>query len=178
MHSAVIERTKTCSLPFLWLGKFSISSIRVLWLCGWSHLLVNCLELFSAWLSFLKWEVVVCCSQKAEAGLSLWTDGNGFVIFLKKNLCLSLSEGNVCIKANAQSCGECIQVAQNCGWCSDEVSWISPAATKQCYHHVNEKLSRRSETVGAVPQCPLWPVWQCLPHAHSCKSLMKLNTCS
>uniref|UniRef100_A0A673AU27 Integrin beta n=1 Tax=Sphaeramia orbicularis TaxID=375764 RepID=A0A673AU27_9TELE len=29
-------------------------------------------------------------------------------------------EGSICIKANAQSCGECIQVAESCGWCSDE----------------------------------------------------------
>ncbi|KAG7273304.1 hypothetical protein CRUP_014414 [Coryphaenoides rupestris] len=29
-------------------------------------------------------------------------------------------EGSECIKANAQSCGECIQVAENCGWCTDE----------------------------------------------------------
>uniref|UniRef100_A0A673AU36 Integrin beta n=1 Tax=Sphaeramia orbicularis TaxID=375764 RepID=A0A673AU36_9TELE len=28
--------------------------------------------------------------------------------------------GSICIKANAQSCGECIQVAESCGWCSDE----------------------------------------------------------
>uniref|UniRef100_A0AAQ4PM52 Integrin beta n=1 Tax=Gasterosteus aculeatus aculeatus TaxID=481459 RepID=A0AAQ4PM52_GASAC len=26
----------------------------------------------------------------------------------------------ICIKANAQSCGECIQVAETCGWCADE----------------------------------------------------------
>uniref|UniRef100_A0A3Q3E3I2 Integrin beta n=1 Tax=Labrus bergylta TaxID=56723 RepID=A0A3Q3E3I2_9LABR len=30
------------------------------------------------------------------------------------------SEGSICIKANAQSCGECIQVAETCGWCTDE----------------------------------------------------------
>uniref|UniRef100_A0A8C5FQT2 Integrin beta n=1 Tax=Gadus morhua TaxID=8049 RepID=A0A8C5FQT2_GADMO len=29
-------------------------------------------------------------------------------------------EGSECIKANAQSCGECIQVAEKCGWCTDE----------------------------------------------------------
>uniref|UniRef100_A0A665XE74 Integrin beta n=1 Tax=Echeneis naucrates TaxID=173247 RepID=A0A665XE74_ECHNA len=29
-------------------------------------------------------------------------------------------EGSICIKANAQSCGDCIQVAETCGWCSDE----------------------------------------------------------
>ncbi|XP_077414998.1 integrin beta-1-like [Vanacampus margaritifer] len=27
---------------------------------------------------------------------------------------------SVCIKANAQSCDECIKVAESCGWCSDE----------------------------------------------------------
>lgn len=29
-------------------------------------------------------------------------------------------ESSVCIKAKAQSCGECIQVSETCGWCSDE----------------------------------------------------------
>ncbi|CAB1317594.1 unnamed protein product, partial [Coregonus sp. 'balchen'] len=33
--------------------------------------------------------------------------------------CFFLSEGSDCIKANAQSCGECIQVAEKCGWCTD-----------------------------------------------------------
>uniref|UniRef100_A0A672JR49 Integrin beta n=1 Tax=Salarias fasciatus TaxID=181472 RepID=A0A672JR49_SALFA len=27
--------------------------------------------------------------------------------------------GSICIKRNAQSCGECIQVSETCGWCSD-----------------------------------------------------------
>ncbi|XP_036377349.1 integrin beta-1-like [Megalops cyprinoides] len=34
-------------------------------------------------------------------------------------------EGNECIKANAKSCGECIQVGEKCGWCTD------PAFLKQ-----------------------------------------------
>ncbi|XP_030607353.1 integrin beta-1-like [Archocentrus centrarchus] len=29
-------------------------------------------------------------------------------------------ERSICIQANAQSCGECIQVSQMCGWCTDE----------------------------------------------------------
>ncbi|XP_032421708.1 integrin beta-1-like [Xiphophorus hellerii] len=29
-------------------------------------------------------------------------------------------DGSICIKANAQSCGECIQVSEKCGWCTDE----------------------------------------------------------
>ncbi|GAA6107087.1 integrin beta-1a isoform X1 [Tachysurus ichikawai] len=28
-------------------------------------------------------------------------------------------EGNECIKANAESCGDCIQVGAKCGWCTD-----------------------------------------------------------
>ncbi|XP_064201735.1 integrin beta-1-like isoform X1 [Anguilla rostrata] len=28
-------------------------------------------------------------------------------------------EGSYCIKANAKSCGECIQVGEKCGWCTD-----------------------------------------------------------
>lgn len=46
----------------------------------------------------------------------------------------SLSDGSICIKANAQSCGECIQVSEICGWCTDEVSWISKAVSKLFYH--------------------------------------------
>lgn len=46
----------------------------------------------------------------------------------------SLSDGSICIKANAQSCGECIQVSKICGWCTDEVSWISKAVSKLFYH--------------------------------------------
>ncbi|KAL0965988.1 hypothetical protein UPYG_G00289120 [Umbra pygmaea] len=33
--------------------------------------------------------------------------------------CHTQQEGSDCIKANAQSCGECIQVAEKCGWCTD-----------------------------------------------------------
>lgn len=32
------------------------------------------------------------------------------------------AEGNECIKANAESCGDCIQVGAKCGWCTDTVS--------------------------------------------------------
>uniref|UniRef100_A0A673AWR8 Integrin beta n=1 Tax=Sphaeramia orbicularis TaxID=375764 RepID=A0A673AWR8_9TELE len=39
-------------------------------------------------------------------------------------------QGSICIKANAQSCGECIQVAESCGWCSDEVSFLSSGESK------------------------------------------------
>uniref|UniRef100_A0A8C5FMP3 Integrin beta n=1 Tax=Gadus morhua TaxID=8049 RepID=A0A8C5FMP3_GADMO len=38
------------------------------------------------------------------------------IMFLVSLLCY----GSECIKANAQSCGECIQVAEKCGWCTDE----------------------------------------------------------
>ncbi|KAJ8268700.1 hypothetical protein COCON_G00138720 [Conger conger] len=48
---------------------------------------------------------------------------------LKRLLILTLSllichgnvqqEGSYCIKANAKSCGECIQVGEKCGWCTD-----------------------------------------------------------
>lgn len=41
------------------------------------------------------------------------------------SLCLLCSaEGNECIKANALSCGECIQVGAKCGWCTDTVSSV------------------------------------------------------
>lgn len=37
-------------------------------------------------------------------------------------LLLFSAEGNECIKANAESCGDCIQVGAKCGWCTDTVS--------------------------------------------------------
>ncbi|XP_012724843.2 LOW QUALITY PROTEIN: integrin beta-1 [Fundulus heteroclitus] len=33
---------------------------------------------------------------------------------------LAQQDGSECIKANAQSCGECIQVSETCGWCADQ----------------------------------------------------------
>lgn len=32
------------------------------------------------------------------------------------------ADGNECTKASAQSCGECIQAGEKCGWCMDVVS--------------------------------------------------------
>ncbi|XP_069047332.1 integrin beta-1 isoform X1 [Lepisosteus oculatus] len=43
-----------------------------------------------------------------------------FISTLIGCLCYSSAqqEGNECIKANAKSCGECIQVGEKCGWCT------------------------------------------------------------
>uniref|UniRef100_A0A669B592 Integrin beta n=1 Tax=Oreochromis niloticus TaxID=8128 RepID=A0A669B592_ORENI len=38
-------------------------------------------------------------------------------------------DGSICIKANAQSCGECIQVSEICGWCTDE-TFLSEGESK------------------------------------------------
>ncbi|XP_016096813.1 integrin beta-1-B-like [Sinocyclocheilus grahami] len=35
-------------------------------------------------------------------------------------LCRAQLDGNECTKASAQSCGECIQAGEKCGWCTDE----------------------------------------------------------
>ncbi|XP_057188989.1 integrin beta-1-like isoform X1 [Triplophysa rosa] len=44
-------------------------------------------------------------------------------VFLLISLLLGLSsaqqDGNECTKASAQSCGECIQAGEKCGWCTD-----------------------------------------------------------
>ncbi|KAJ8395062.1 hypothetical protein AAFF_G00040130 [Aldrovandia affinis] len=43
-----------------------------------------------------------------------------FIATLLGIICYSCAqEGNECIKANAKSCGECIQVGEKCGWCTD-----------------------------------------------------------
>ncbi|XP_064188435.1 integrin beta-1-like isoform X3 [Anguilla rostrata] len=46
-----------------------------------------------------------------------------FIATLSGIICYSCAqhEGNDCIKANARSCGECIQVGEKCGWCTDPV---------------------------------------------------------
>lgn len=36
-----------------------------------------------------------------------------------------LTDENRCLKANAKSCGECIQAGPNCGWCTNSVSKIA-----------------------------------------------------
>lgn len=42
-----------------------------------------------------------------------------------KHLVYVSVDGNDCTKASAQSCGECIQVGEKCGWCTYEVSNIT-----------------------------------------------------
>ncbi|KAI1901375.1 hypothetical protein AGOR_G00033750 [Albula goreensis] len=46
-----------------------------------------------------------------------------FISTLSLFICHSRAqqEGSDCIKANAKSCGECIQVGEKCGWCTDPV---------------------------------------------------------
>ena len=36
-----------------------------------------------------------------------------------------LTDENRCLKANAKSCGECIQAGPNCGWCTNSVSKVA-----------------------------------------------------
>uniref|UniRef100_A0A673ATB2 Integrin beta n=1 Tax=Sphaeramia orbicularis TaxID=375764 RepID=A0A673ATB2_9TELE len=47
-------------------------------------------------------------------------------------LCYSVCFSLICIKANAQSCGECIQVAESCGWCSDEFLSSGESKSARC----------------------------------------------
>ncbi|XP_056277345.1 integrin beta-1-like isoform X2 [Pseudoliparis swirei] len=52
-------------------------------------------------------------------------------------------EGSECIKANAQSCGECIQVAETCGWCTDE-NILTEGQSKSARCDDLESLKKRS----------------------------------
>ncbi|XP_056277326.1 integrin beta-1-like [Pseudoliparis swirei] len=52
-------------------------------------------------------------------------------------------EGSECIKANAQSCGECIQVAEMCGWCTDE-NILTEGQSKSARCDDLESLKKRS----------------------------------
>uniref|UniRef100_A0A674PE81 Integrin beta n=1 Tax=Takifugu rubripes TaxID=31033 RepID=A0A674PE81_TAKRU len=58
-------------------------------------------------------------------------------------------EGSVCIKANAQSCGECIQVSESCGWCTD-VSFLSEGESKSARCDDLESLKKRKCTAESI----------------------------
>ncbi|KAK5598982.1 Integrin beta-1 [Crenichthys baileyi] len=51
-------------------------------------------------------------------------------------------DGSICIKANAQSCGECIQVSEMCGWCTDE-NFLTVGAPKSARCDDLESLKDR-----------------------------------
>eukprot|EP00066_Takifugu_rubripes_P025781 XP_011615047.1 PREDICTED: integrin beta-1-like isoform X2 [Takifugu rubripes] len=55
-------------------------------------------------------------------------------------------QGSICIKANARSCGECIQVSESCGWCTD-VSFLSDG----------ESISSRCDDLESLKKrkCPI-----------------------
>uniref|UniRef100_A0A674AH30 Integrin beta n=1 Tax=Salmo trutta TaxID=8032 RepID=A0A674AH30_SALTR len=53
-------------------------------------------------------------------------------ILKRSNLCFSIPERNECIKANAKSCGECIQVGVKCGWCMDPFLKQGEATSTRC----------------------------------------------
>uniref|UniRef100_H3CRB1 Integrin beta n=1 Tax=Tetraodon nigroviridis TaxID=99883 RepID=H3CRB1_TETNG len=52
-------------------------------------------------------------------------------------------EGSICIKANAQSCGECIQVSELCGWCTD-ISFLGEGESKSARCDDLESLKNRN----------------------------------
>uniref|UniRef100_A0AAQ4PNN3 Integrin beta n=1 Tax=Gasterosteus aculeatus aculeatus TaxID=481459 RepID=A0AAQ4PNN3_GASAC len=66
----------------------------------------------------------------------------GFCHFGSQEFVASLSEGSICIKANAQSCGECIQVAETCGWCADE-TFLTVGESKSARCDDLESLKKR-----------------------------------
>uniref|UniRef100_A0A7I2V2T4 Integrin subunit beta 1 n=1 Tax=Homo sapiens TaxID=9606 RepID=A0A7I2V2T4_HUMAN len=47
-----------------------------------------------------------------------------FWIGLISSVCcvFAQTDENRCLKANAKSCGECIQAGPNCGWCTNSVN--------------------------------------------------------
>ncbi|KAK5919970.1 hypothetical protein CgunFtcFv8_023817 [Champsocephalus gunnari] len=58
-------------------------------------------------------------------------------------------EGSVCIKANAQSCGDCIQVAESCGWCGDE-NFLTVGESKSARCDDLESLKKRNCAVTKI----------------------------
>lgn len=55
---------------------------------------------------------------------------------------LAQQDGSACIKANAQSCGECIQVSEKCGWCTD-VDFVGVGVPKSARCDDLNSLSER-----------------------------------
>ncbi|CAM4588860.1 unnamed protein product [Leuciscus chuanchicus] len=47
-------------------------------------------------------------------------DARLLLILVLLGLSRAQQDGNECTKASAQSCGECIQAGEKCGWCTDE----------------------------------------------------------
>ncbi|KAK7944664.1 hypothetical protein WMY93_000392 [Mugilogobius chulae] len=64
-------------------------------------------------------------------------------------VCAAQKEGSICIKANAQSCGECIQVSEACGWCSDE-PFLSVGEAKSARCDDLQSLSERNCPAGKI----------------------------
>ncbi|KAK1874573.1 Integrin beta-1 [Dissostichus eleginoides] len=58
-------------------------------------------------------------------------------------------QGSVCIKANAQSCGDCIQVAESCGWCGDE-NFLTVGESKSARCDDLESLKKRNCAVTKI----------------------------
>uniref|UniRef100_A0AAQ4QEY0 Integrin beta n=1 Tax=Gasterosteus aculeatus aculeatus TaxID=481459 RepID=A0AAQ4QEY0_GASAC len=58
------------------------------------------------------------------------------------SVCCLHKQGSICIKANAQSCGECIQVAETCGWCADE-TFLTVGESKSARCDDLESLKKR-----------------------------------
>uniref|UniRef100_A0A8C6SG22 Integrin beta n=1 Tax=Neogobius melanostomus TaxID=47308 RepID=A0A8C6SG22_9GOBI len=70
-------------------------------------------------------------------------------VALLLGLSAAQKEGSICIKANAQSCGECIQVSESCGWCSDE-SFLSVGEAKSARCDDLQALSERRCPPGKI----------------------------
>uniref|UniRef100_A0A3P9LZ69 Integrin beta n=1 Tax=Oryzias latipes TaxID=8090 RepID=A0A3P9LZ69_ORYLA len=58
-------------------------------------------------------------------------------------------DGSMCIKANAQSCGECIQVSETCGWCTDE-NFLTVGEPKSARCDDLESLKKRNCKVSQI----------------------------
>ncbi|XP_041928643.1 integrin beta-1-like [Alosa sapidissima] len=56
-------------------------------------------------------------------------------------------EENECIKANAKSCGDCIQVGEKCGWCTDpDFLWQGGSTSVRC-DEVDSLIKRKCAEV-------------------------------
>ncbi|XP_062844059.1 integrin beta-1-like isoform X2 [Trichomycterus rosablanca] len=58
------------------------------------------------------------------------------------SLCTAQQYGNECAKASAQSCRECIQVGEKCGWCTDE-AFLKEGETKSTRCDEIEALAKK-----------------------------------
>ena len=111
---------------------FIPSLFFLFFLTRWSHLLVNGLKLFSAWLLFHNREEVAFCCQNPAAGLSWWTNGNSvFVILAERNVCCLFQRGAYASRRTRSHAGNAFRSPRRAD--GAQTKWVEPGKPPQSY---------------------------------------------